>query len=239
MELNNVANNTIQDLQSIKDTVNLNKVNPNEISNHLENNSKAYLLDQNIPSKRSELSNNLNQHLTSIGKSQIQISNLDKQSNILSEITKVTLEITASTSPEVTADAVQPSVAQLMTNYNNLTPKIQLDQDPDATSTTYFDGVLGAKPLSVSDITAAVEEQMKLVKQNTQVIHKQIEEVKTKAINTIGDEIAKNEAAKPFKNIDFGKMTSDFSSASINNIMGSVALTQANAVPVQAQKLLV
>jgi len=240
MEINNISNNSIHDLANVKDSVNLTDVSPKELSNNLNNISNAYLLDQNIPSTRSELSNNLSQHLTTISKSQVEISNLNKQSNILNDISQLTLEITSSSSPEVTADAIQPALAQLMTNYNDLTPKMQLTQDTnaDTDSTAYFDGVLGAKPISVSDITAAVEEQMQIVKQNTQIAHKQIQEVKTHALNTIGEEIAKNDEQKPFKNIDFGKATSDFSAASINNVIGSVALTQANAIPAQAQKLL-
>ena len=98
--------------------------------------------------------------------------------------------------------------------------------------------MLGAKPLNPAEIIDAVSKQMEIVKNEEKYFTDNVEKVVQKSIETINIEIDKSNKEAPFKNIDFGKNTANFTSANINNVVGSVVSSQANAIPANSPKLL-
>jgi hypothetical protein len=234
MEINNINNNSINDLNTLKNSVNSDNVNPVQIYEHLSN-SNSYSINPNISPKRSYLSDNLNQFISSISQGHIDLSNLQIQNKILKDITINIKEIQTSENQEETSTLLQPNIAELMQKYNNISSKTHIEENE---SRVYFDGILGSIPLSVDEILNDVSKKQENINQTKQIVSEKIQYNETKALDIIGKEVSKNKESKPFQNIDFGKALGDFTSASINNLIGSVAQSQANAIPSNSLKLL-
>lgn len=230
MEINN-----INSLSTINDSNILNRLNSNQnVLNDFNNSSSnTYLIDNNITPKRSDLYTNLSPIITSISQNQIELSNANIQNNILNSISN---EITKLNNTNQLSNT-QNSIKELMTNYNNYEINVKQINNINE-SHSYFDGALGANHLNVNQIVDEVQGKQDLIKQRITLINDNILDLQTKATNTIDKEVAKVAQAMPFKNIDFGKHTSDFTSANINSIVGSVALSQANAIPSNSPRLL-
>ena len=232
MEINNINSSSINELNPLTNSVNTKNVNATQVNEYL-NDSSSYFINPDISPKRSNLSQNLNQYITSISQTQIDISALNTKNNILNNISNLTNEIQIPQNTQEITQNLQIDISQLISQYNSVPQSSNSVNESNA----YFDGKLGATPLNISEIVRATEEQQVIVKQSLHNHSQKIEAIKTKAIDTISNEVAK-ETPKIFKNIDFGKNTSDFTSSTINNIVGSVALSQANAIPSNSARLL-
>jgi len=237
MEINNISNNPISDLniQTGLDQSN-NNITVNKTQKVSDTLSNSYSVNPDISAKRSDLSNNLSQHITELSNSQIQLSSLNTQNNILDTIIQTSTQVL--NNPETMTTEVEQSLNELMSKYKTVINTDIHSENENSDSTAYFDGLAGAKPLRLQDMIATSEQLKQTTKHDIKVVEEKIETVKTTALNTIGEEISKNANLQPNKQIDFGKTTSDFSASNINALVGSVALTQANAVPVQSQRLL-
>jgi uncharacterized protein with von Willebrand factor type A (vWA) domain len=241
-ELNNVYSNPSvesKDVSSLSNSVNLKALDTTAAIDASTQSTYSLNIDSNY--KRSDLANVLKDTISNISQNQIASSNLEQQKNILNNIQEAATKIVQSNTPETTADEVQPEVAEFISQYNNLSVDVNKafqESQGDTESHAYFDGVLGAKPLSPSEILEAVEQQMKVIKEQTQLVDTDLQKFETKALDTIGKEIAQTNAKAPFEPVDFGKNMANFTSANINNVVGSVATAQANAIPAHSPKLL-
>lgn len=236
---NNVINTSVNDVSTLTSAVNLESLN--STSRVDGNKDGSFAVDTSVVGKRSELSNSLKEFTKELSSGQSTLIKLESKSTILNNISNIVKDITVSEQPVAKAEEVQPTVKKHMEQYNAISTDISKSMEKyqeETDSTTYFDGRLGAKPLSPSQIADAVERQMAMVNQQKEFLSSELQKVETKALDTIGKEIARTTAEAPFEPIDFGKNISNFSSANINTVVGSVAVSQANAIPANSPKLL-
>ena len=238
MEINNITNNPISDLNVQNNlTSSDNKLSVNNASKISDSFSNSYFVNPDISPKRSDLSNAISQDISDISSNQLELSKLNNQNNILHNI--VQASTLALEKPETLTVEVEQSLNELMNKYETIISTDIATENENSNSNAYFDGMAGAKPLKLQDMINTSTELMHNNKSEIKVVEDKVQATKTKVLETIGDEISKTSNLQPNKNIDFGKSTSDFSASSINALVGSIAITQANAIPIQSQRLLV
>lgn len=206
----------------------------------LKETNNSFIIDFNANDRRSDLSLSLRDLMVNISDSQMSLKNLNSQSNILATLKNAAVDVISSENSTSLED-LQPSVEELLSKYNYLSSDINKNfqkYQEDTQSHNYFDGMLGAKPLNPAEIIDAVEKQIKIVESEKKFFNDNFEKTVSKALEVINVEIDKSNKEAPFKNIDFGKNTADFTSANINNVLGSVVSSQANAIPANSPKLL-
>lgn len=206
----------------------------------LKETNNSFIIDFNANDRRSDLSLSLRDLMVNISDSQMSLKNLNSQSNILATLKNAAVDVISSENSTSLED-LQPSVEELLSKYNYLSSDINKNfqkYQEDTQSHNYFDGMLGAKPLNPAEIIDAVEKQIKIVESEKKFFNDNFEKTASKALEVINVEIDKSNKEAPFKNIDFGKNTADFTSANINNVLGSVVSSQANAIPANSPKLL-
>jgi len=237
MEITNISSNQINDLNIQNNSPQSDsKITLNNTQKVSDSFSNSYFVSPEISPKRSDLSNNLSQYISEIASSQIQLSSLNNSNDILDNI--IQTSIISIENPKTLTPEVEQSLNELMNKYQNESSQNISSQNNTTTSTSYFDGMVGAKPMKLQDMVETSNQLKQNTKNDIKIVEDKIETIKTTALNTIGEEISKNENLHPNKQIDFGKMTSDFSASNINSLVGSVAITQANAIPIQSQRLL-
>jgi len=236
---NNIINNSITDVSTLSNAVNVKSLSQ---SQQIDVDGKnSFTIDTSVVNKRSNLTDTLKEFMDKLTTNQTTQSMLNQQSTILNDLKSMMQTIKEAEVPDDVANEIQPTVQEHLSQYNTLSSDISKNIDKfqeDTDSTAYFDGILGAKPLSPSEILDQVEKQMELVKIKQDHTSNELQKVEHKALDTIGKEITKSKEEAPFKPIDFGNHTSNFTSANINNVIGSVVTSQANAIPANSPKLL-
>lgn len=238
MEINDYLNNPIQGSDStLASSINVKALEQVNLSKESNN---SFSLEFNLQERRSDLSLNLKTSMDSISSSQVSLRDLNTQSDILTNLKETVLNAT-SLGSQVSLDDLQPSVEDLLAKYNYLSSNInknfgKYQQETD--SHNYFDGILGAKPLNPAELISAIDKQFEVVQSEKKFFNDNVEKVTNKSLEVINIEIDKSNKEAPFKNIDFGKNTADFTSTNINNVVGSVVSSQANAIPANSPKLL-
>lgn len=236
MEINNYIDNSPiigSDLSTLSSSMNVKAL---DSINVVGEGSNSFSIEFNTQERRSDLSLSLRNMMEDISVSQVALQSLNEQSTILSNIQEMVLGDNQSLLEEI-----QPSVEELLSKYNSLSTDINKNFEKyqeETNSRNYFDGMLGSKPLNPAEIIKAVEQQQEVVKAEKKFFGDNVEKVADKALEVINIEIDKSNKEAPFKNIDFGKNTADFTSANINNVVGSVVSSQANAIPANSPKLL-
>lgn len=241
MEINEYINNPLLNAGELPSTlsssINVKALEKVDLSSETSN---SFLLDLNAVERRSDLSLSLKSMMDNISSNQISLKNLDLQSNILTTLKEASISTVTAENPTSLED-LQPSVEELLSKYNYLSSDINKNfqkYQEDTQSHNYFDGMLGAKPLNPAEIIDAVEKQIKIVESEKKFFNDNFEKTANKALEVISVEIDKSNKEAPFKNIDFGKNIANFTSANINNVLGSVVSSQANAIPANSPKLL-
>ncbi len=233
---NNPINTSLNEVSNLSSSVNLHALEQTRNITNSDEGSFSINLTNNT--KRSDLSTTLKNFTQEIASRQFIADNLHKQTNLLNELQTTTNKIVDAQNPQEMSDQLQPSIEANINQYNEMVAQIDLTQEDTVPSRAYFDGKVGAKPLSPSEILQAVEKQMSLVKEQQHSNNQQLDQVKTEALKTINTQIEQTKAASPFKEIDFAQDIGNFSSANINNVLGSVAVSQANAIPANSPRLL-
>ncbi len=241
MEINEYINNPLLNTGELPSTLSSSiNVKALEKVNLSSESSNSFLLDLNTVERRSDLSLSLKSMMDNISSNQISLRNLDLQSNILTTLKEAAVSTVTLENPTSLED-LQPSVEELLSKYNYLSSDINKNfqkYQEDTQSRNYFDGMLGAKPLNPAEIIKAVDKQIEIVKTEKEFFSDNFEKTANKALEVINVEIDKSNKEAPFKNIDFGKNIANFTSANINNVLGSVVSSQANAIPANSPKLL-
>ncbi len=188
---------------------------------------------------RSELANSVGKYIKTISTASSVTSILKGQMEAINNIQDKISTVTKGVS---TQDSIQPDIAQLVSKYNSSTgvvnDKIDRLSDLKGDSTTYFDGSAGAIPLNIDMLNNSMATKRKELASTIDKVNEVNEVFKELAKNVITSEVQKLQEASPFKEINFGKESVDFNSANMNNLMGSVASSQANAMPTQNIRLL-
>ena len=236
----------MESLQIIDNT--LSSVGVISTKNHIQNSEKVNLgnnaLTHSINSKIDI--NNQSKFITKLTNNINRISNLQNiQSNILDQtniINKINLNLQNSYSSKQ-LDNIQPTVKDLMDDFNNNSTIIDLNQiiteQDSEKSTAYFDGILGSKPLNPSDIMQEIQKKLEFLKSVKSSANNLFESTTKDVKNTINQEIELSQINSPLKQIDFSKESSNFTSKNIKNNEGSVVTSQANSSTLNAIKLLV
>jgi flagellin len=111
-------------------------------------------------------------------------------------------------------------------------------EDLKGDSTTYFDGMSGAIPIGIDMLNNETSVRKSELKSTLEKVAELNSTFENKAKHIISNEITKTQEVSPFKSIDFGKESVDFTGANISTIVGSIASSQANAMQAQSIKLL-
>jgi hypothetical protein len=195
---------------------------------------------------KSSFTNSLTSNITQISKSMSVQSTVSKQIDITNEIEKSIQKVMSNPNSEKSLDDIQPKIKSLMDSFNNYSSKLSTSISAISNNSTeeersrmYFDGILGAKPLSSEEIFAEVNSQ----RERLQSVHKEANE---EVLNNIekSKEIINNqkrelETQQPeIKQIDFSLESSNFEPKKLQSVEGSVIDTQANAKVEQNIKLL-
>ncbi|HFU76828.1 MAG TPA: hypothetical protein ENK66_11350 [Arcobacter sp.] len=237
-EINNSYINNSTDVSTLSSSVNLKAL---ENAKSVQLDSSSFTLDIDTSFRRSDFATTLKESLNQLAVNQSNIQQVNQQREILSSIHNAAQSLLSSENFEITQNEVQPQIESSIQTYNSISANLSknfAEYQEDTTSRGYFDGILGAKPLSPGDIIKAIEEQQKFLDMSSNKAQENVQEITTRAKQTIGAEIEKAAARAPYEPVDFGKNTSDFTSTNINSIVGSVISAQANAIPAHSQKLL-
>jgi hypothetical protein len=239
MEVNNIINNSVNnDVSTLSSSINLKALENAKVT---DANSSSFTLDIENIYKRSDFANTIKESLTQLAVNQNNLKQIDQQEKLLSQIQNSTQSIIESDNFANAEKQYQPVIEKAITEYNDLRVDYNSEfnkHQEETDSRGYFDGILGSRPLKTNEILDAVEKQRQQIAQDKEIVQNNINQIETKELKTIGKEIEKVMAEAPFKPIDFGKATSDFSATNIHSIVGSVATAQANAIPAHSQKLL-
>ncbi len=238
MELNNI-NSTVNNL-SQNDTNQLKKLqNTNDLSSDTNNSAVNVSFDMANISQKSDLSNHIKSMMDNVSSSSVLTSMIKDQIQVVANISTATSNLQ---NKNLTQNEVQPQIAEFISRFNTSTQNVNHNmntlEDLDGDSTTYFDGKAGAIPLDVDLLNT--EAGIKSIELNS-TLNKVQElnnsyKVSIKSMIDQETQVVNNES--PFKNMDFGKESADFSSTNITNISGSIVSTQANAAQAQIIRLL-
>jgi len=233
------------ELTQIQNVSNMNQVNDvknNSKTNNLQNIKEViekYPSDKiDIEKANSSSSNFLSNVSSNVGK----IADLQKQQSAISNQLEITTEVIKTTqaaenSNTVKLDDKQPKIKNLLDNFNKLSEsstRIEISDKPGI----YFDGQVGARPLSSKEIHDAIQENKERLSSVQQSISNEIDAVVLDNKNTLETEKTTTQTKVEFKKIDFEKESLQFNSSSINNFKGEVLPSQANAFPPHSEKLL-
>ncbi len=233
-----VENSNINNLNN-NDLSNVKKAGVTQGINGLENKVNAIGISDIASTKRSDLATNIGGLMNNIAtttsisaNTDIQMETMDKMQSLVSNIQTGTL----------TQEQAQPDVAKNIIEFNEKAEKINIEikgnDDIENKSHTFFDGMFGSIPLDLEGLEQAVVSKKEELVISKKVTNEQTELFKQQAQKVIETEVVKAEEASPFKEINFGKESADFSANNITNIVGSIVSSQANAIPPHAQKLL-
>lgn len=208
-------------------------ISSKEVENKYSSNDKVDVNLQN--SSKSNFVNNVTSSINKLASLQKTQSNISNQLEITTDIVKTTS--VAVNSPEIKLDDKQPEVKNLLDSYNDLSKNSASTEGFDENG-IFFDGVLGSKPLSASEILQAVESQQSKLKFAQEKIGAEIESVISDTKQSFEVEKAKVETKVEFKNFDFEQESAQFNSSTLGNIRDGIIPSQANATSSNSVKLL-
>ena len=170
-------------------------------------------------------------------------STVSKQLDITNEIKQAINAVTSNSSKSL--DDIQPKIKKLMDDFNNYSSNMSTsigamaNNSTDEQSRIYFDGILGAKPLSSEEIFAEVDSQRQRLQNINKTANEEVINNIEKSKNMFTTEKKTLETQQPqIKSINFAVESSNFEAKKLQNVQGSVVDTQANASTKQNIKLL-
>jgi len=180
--------------------------------------------------------------LSSISSNIVKVANLQKQHSSISTQLEITNEIVktvdvAVNSSKIQLDDKQPEINTLLNSFNKISKTSKIPEISDKPG-IYFDGQVGAKPISSQEIYEDVQEKQERLSSIQQSISKEIESTSNNIKESISIEKTMVETKFEFKNVDFEKESLEFSSDSITNFKGEILSSQANALPLHSEQLL-
>jgi len=238
MELTQINSSTlpnINDIQSNRSS-SINNVQDSSINKPLEV-DKIETNSRTQSSFSVNLVNNISK-ISELRSSQVEVSN---QIQIANKIETLTNDTIKSGKP---LDDIQPQIQSIMQTFNTSSKNVsdvaaKIDKEnEDKKSRMYFDGILGAKPLSGKEILEAANAQKQRLAQFNEKIEQEVINTVNESKQIISNEKNLNEDKAVFKNIDFETESSEFKAEKVTTQEGSMFSTQANAEPAQNIKLL-
>jgi len=229
-QLNNV--NNLNHVSDVKNSFKANDLhNSKEVIEKYPTDKVDIQRENTSSSFLTNISTNINK-LVDLQKTQSHVSN---QLQITSELVRTTESAVNNSSIQL--DDKQPEIKNLIDNFNIISKGINTTEISDKAG-VYFDGQVGARPLSASEIHDAVDQQKERLSKFNKKIADQIESVITDSKSNIQLEKVTVETKVEFKNVDYQKESAQFNSSTLANIRGGVLPAQANAFPPHSEKLL-
>ena len=189
--------------------------------------------------QRSDLATSLGDVISDVATVSSLSSKIDIQTKAMD---KMQLQISDIKAGKTTQEQAQPDIAKNITEYNVRAEKINIEikanSGTENESHTFFDGRFGSIPLDIEGLEQTVSVKKEELSTNKKVTTEQVEAFKYQALKILETEIVKSNESSPFKEINFGVESANFSSSKITNIIGSIVSSQANALPPHAQKFL-
>ena len=233
MELSQINSNHINSMSEINSAKTKNVENIDKSSNNTQIKIDKIELSEFSANAQSSFSSNTISNMNKISYLQQDQSLVTKQINTLSKISQETTQVLKSPKNGQVLDDIQPEIQSLMTNFNTVSAEMKSTQSSSSASRTYFDGIVGAIPLSGEEIYQAVKQQQDRLEQVNQKIDQEINSVVSNTKKEI-DSQRKPES----KDIDFEKESVQFNAQSLKEVKGPVIATQAHAQTEQNIKLL-
>ena len=170
----------------------------------------------------SSFSSNIVGNMNKISNLQQQQSSVTSQLDTLSKITQLTTQVIESPKQGQVLNDIQPEIQSLMNDFNTVSAEMKSAQSSSSASRTYFDGVVGAIPLSGEEIYQAVKLQQDRLEQVNHKIEVQVKNIVSETEGSI--ELEKKSEFK----VDFEKESLEFSGQSLKSFEGSIPVAQAN-----------
>lgn len=226
-------------LNAVNNFTNMNKITNSSESSKVTNAQdlskkvNSDIVDVSLQNKsNNSFVNNISSNITQIAQLQKMQSNISNQLEISTKIVHITKQ-TAEAS-QIKLDEKQPQINELLTKYNLISTKNE-DFEKEG---IFFDGRLGAKPLSSKEILDAVTQQTQKLEQKQLNVNKEIHSLISNTQKDIQVEKNSVETKVEFKNIDYDQESSQFNANTLNSIKGGIIPSQANGFPVHSEKLL-
>ena len=124
-----------------------------------------------------------------------------------------------------------------MPSFNKLSEGINTTEISDQEG-IFFDGQVGSRPLSASEIHDAINQQKERLSQFNKRIEGQIESAISDTKAHIEIEKSTVETKVEFKNIDYAKESAQFNASTLESVKGGILPSQANAFPLHSERLL-
>ena len=231
-------------LTQLNNTVNINQINDvkNSIrTNNLENNKETV---EKHPSDKIDLEKTTNSSgfLSAVTINISKVANLQKMQSAISNQLEITSEIVKVTNSAVNSNRIQlddkqPDIQNLLTSFNKLSEGINTTEISDQEG-IFFDGQVGSRPLSASEIHDAINQQKERLSQFNKRIEGQIESAISDTKAHIEIEKSTVETKVEFKNIDYAKESAQFNASTLESVKGGILPSQANAFPLHSERLL-
>ena len=206
----------------------------------LDSNSKPLRVDRvelQDQSQSSSFANSLINNVKQISNALSIQSTVSKQLDITNEIEQSINLVVSNPSSGQTLNDIQPKIKNLMDSFNTLSFSISTkvntisrDSNEEEKSRVYFDGILGAKPLSSEGIFAEVTSQRERLQSINKTANEEVLNNIQKSQDLFTTQKQELVAQQPqIENVDYKIESDNFSSKTLQNISGDVVDTQANA----------
>ena len=226
------------DFSNVNNVSFLRSQNIQETTNSSEN--KATSLDkiELEHSTQSSFSLNLTKSIEKIATVQVAQTNVSNSLQIVNDFE------TLISNNSNSLDSVQPQIQSFISTFNNASASLSenmskiIEEKQSEDSRTYFDGILGSKPISGQEIYQAIQGQ----KQRLEQYNRQLNEQQIQATNQAKESISTEKAESPFakqfgKEMNFEAQSINFEAKVVQSQTGSITQTQANAEPYAATEL--
>jgi len=234
MELTQV--NSTQQLN----TNNLNFLRSEKVENtdnqSIQNTNKLDRVEY-LNTKQNSFSLNLTSSISSISNIQMAKNDVSSALHIVNEFERVV------TSNKNSLDNIQPQIQSFINTFNSSAKglsdtisKISQEMQSDE-SRVYFDGILGAKPISGQEIYEAISKQKQNLEQYNKALNNQLIETTTQTKEMFS--VEKSSFSDTQQKIDFKIESENFEAKRVETQNGSITQTQANAEPSISKELLV
>ena len=235
MNIQNINNTNINNINNsnLYDTNNINSLNSKSQSSAIEIGTNP------LANSRTDLSNSISKQIDQLSTLATLGSQITNQIHTLDKIQNNVSELSNGSKNEL---SLQPEIAKTISNYNitneHINNKIKQSNIIDNVSHSYFDGKAGSIPLNLANLESIISNNKSELTTTLDQISQLNNSFKQNVDKLIQAETVKSQEQSPFKSINFGKESSDFTSTKINNLAGSIASSQSNATQITTIKLL-
>jgi len=239
-----IKGEVIMELTQLNNQSNINQVNDIKNSQKTNNLQNIKEMVEKYPSEKVDITkqNSSGNFLTNVSSNINKIADLQKNLSLISNQLEITTKLVTTTtsvqnSTSMTLDDKQSEIQNLLKEFNKLSDGFERPSISDKEG-IYFDGQLGSKPLSVSQILDAVSKQKERLSNFNKELTNEVKSLVSNTKETISSEKTVLETKVEFKNIDYEKESAQFNAFTLESVKGGILPSQANAFPHHSEKLL-